>query len=230
MCLLYLNANTRWQQTLSKSIPLTYCRITHIQLCNIRLNQMGGYKLSVTSVESVLFTGTTHVGLDLPVCQSLPCYKGVGGSVLGSVPAVGPSGRSQVWAVIHRSPTSSLCCYFSHGANWGSREDKGLRRELIWGSDTLLGICVRGKKGNILHSELLIVTLREHTCVGEWEPATPEKGEDLMNPLIILFPALGCAGNIYSPHCMESDRNRIKCLHLVLLVLSIVPAVTGFRH
>lgn len=33
---------------------------------------------------------------------------------------------------------------------------------------------------NILHSELLIVALRQHTCIGEWEPATPEKNEVLV--------------------------------------------------
>lgn len=34
------------------------------------------------------------------------------------------------------------------------------------------------EKCHILHFELLAVALRQHTCVGEWEPATPEKSED----------------------------------------------------
>lgn len=62
-----------------------------------------------------------------PVCQSLPCCRGVGGSVRGSAPAAGRSGRSQVWAASRRSPTSSLCCCSYRGAGWEGRRNNGLR-------------------------------------------------------------------------------------------------------
>lgn len=36
----------------------------------------------------------------------------------------------------------------------------------------------------ILHFELLTVTFRQHTCVGEWKPATPKQREHLVKLLI----------------------------------------------
>lgn len=127
----------------------------------------------VTSV-CMLFTDTTHVQFYLPVCQSLPCCRDVGGSVLGSVPAVGQSGHSQVWAVMHHSPTSSLCCYFSHDASWEGKKTKGLRLRFI--KSTQLAM----EKRYILHFELVAVAFRQHTCVGEREPATPKKSKHLV--------------------------------------------------
>lgn len=153
------------------------------------------------------------------MCQSLPCYRAVGGSVLGSVPAAGRSGHSQVWAVIHRSPTSSLCCYFCHGANWGGREDEGLRRGLVWAYSHCWGIICVEKKCDILHSELVIVAVREHTCVGEWEPATPEKGEDLMNHIFCFF-CTGMSEGIFIPLTVWNLAEENKNAHILFFSFS----------
>lgn len=117
-CLLYLNKTTRWQLTLGQNNPSSSCcRITHILL---RTQDRWGLHTDGAGVTSVcvLLGGRVRVKSDLPVCQSLPCCRGVGGSVRGSVPAAGRSGRSRVWAAIRRSPTSCPCCYFSRGVGW----------------------------------------------------------------------------------------------------------------
>lgn len=117
---------------------------------------------------------STHTGnLTLPVCRSLPYCRGAGGSVRGSGPTAGQSGRSQVWAVIHHSPTSYLCCCFSRDAGWKRKKTKGSE----FGSWCWHGWLGVGAGWCILHFELLTVTLRQHTCVGEWEPATPKENE-----------------------------------------------------
>lgn len=42
------------------------------------------------------------------------------------------------------------------------------------------------EKCYILHFELLIVALREHTCVGKWEPAAPEKSDDRVKLILYI--------------------------------------------
>lgn len=156
-----------------KNNPLSSCcRITHILLRTQDRWGLHTDRAGVTSV-CVLFGGRVRVKSDLPVCQSLPCCRGVGGSVRGSAPAAGRSGRSRVWAAIRRSPTSCPCCYFSRGVGWKGCGGGGHRysgHELTASTHKN----VRGKqKSDVLHFELLTVALGQHTCVGEWEPATP---------------------------------------------------------
>lgn len=148
----------------------------------------------------------THA--NVPVYRSLPCCRDVGGSVRDSAPAAGRSGRSRGWAAIRRSPAGSLCCCFSRDAGCEMRGTK------VSDMRSMLGFLRGWKKCCILHFELLVVALGQNTCVGEREPAAPADNKGYRFCGRCSFPAGGSKG----------------ALHLVLFVLSIVPAVTGFRH
>lgn len=65
----------------------------------------------------------------------------------------------------------------------------------------------------ILHFELLAVALGQNACVREREPAAPATTK-------FTVPVVAAV----------SGRRDQGALHLVLFVLSVVPAVTGFRH
>lgn len=122
-----------------------------------------------------------------------------------SAPAAGRSGRSRGWAASRRSPAGSLCCCFSRDAGCESRGTK------VSDMRSMLGFFRGWKKCCILHFELLAVALGQDARVGEREPAAPADNK----------------GYRFCGRCRFRTKG---ALHLVLFVLSIVPAVTGFRH
>lgn len=88
-----------------------------------------------------------------------------------------PSGQAIVRCgqgsiILQQVPCAATFPMVQAGRRGRGVRDKGLRS----GLNNLTKVSAR--KSFLLHFELLAVTLRQHTCVGERKPATPEKKED----------------------------------------------------
>lgn len=188
-----------------------------------------------TILEMVL-SERRRVKLHLPVCQRLPCCKGGVGSEPGSVPAGGRSGRSQEWAATRRSPTSCPCCCSSHGADWEGKISQTSRKldmdSIVF---TELKLCVLwGRKHTSLWASRCH-SPAEHACRRmETSRALEEVRPCWFHTLHLVQmwgdKYLSCSERFTAWIPAKSNKWIYKPLHFVLLILPIVPAITGFRH